>query len=248
MDKIGTGGIGGFWALIFTTMAVGVGIAAYMDVASVLTVIGGTTANIVASYEFSVLRNFGKAIKAAFTELETEENVNIIQKIIFYATEIKKNGKMSIEPLVAKEKDPFIKEAFSLIIDGMKPETIEYLLETKINHISVRHSKMHQLFAQIADVAGSMGMVGTLIGLVAMLANLADPAAVGPAMAIALLTTLYGSLMGTGFAGPIGNRLAVKSALEIDGMNIVTQGVLLIAQEEPIGDIKIKLNAILSDR
>lgn len=248
MDKIGTGGIGGFWVLIFTTMAVGVGIAAYMDVASVLTVIGGTTANIVASYEFSVLRNFGKAIKAAFSELETEENVNIIQKIIFYATEIKKNGKMSIEPLVEREKDPFIKEAFSLIIDGMKPDTIEYLLETKINHIEVRHAKMHQLFSQIADVAGAMGMVGTLIGLVAMLANLADPAAVGPAMAIALLTTLYGSLMGTGFAGPIGNRLAVKSALEIDGMNIVKQGVLLISQDEPIGDIKIKLNAVLSDR
>ena len=84
MDKIGTGGIVGFWTLIFTTMFVGVGIMAYMDVASVLTVIGGTTANIVASYEFSVLRNFGKAMKAAFSPLETEDNVNIILKIMTY--------------------------------------------------------------------------------------------------------------------------------------------------------------------
>jgi len=61
-------------------------------------------------------------------------------------------------------------------------------------------------------------------------------------------STLYGSLMGVGFAGPIGNRLAVKSQLEVDGMSIITQGVLLIAQNEPIGDMKVKLNAILSDR
>jgi chemotaxis protein MotA len=248
MDKFGTGGLAVFWALIIITMILGVGIIAYLDPASVVAVLGGTSANIVASYEFSVLKNIGKAIKASLAELGTEDNINLIQKIIFYATEIKKNGKMSIEPLVEKEVDPFVKEAFSLIIDGLKPDTIEYLLETKISHIQVRHAKMHQLFEQIASVAGSMGMVGTLIGLVAMLANLADPAAVGPAMAIALLTTLYGSLLGVGFAGPIGNRLVVKSALEIDGMNIITQGVMLIATEEPIGDMKVKLNAILSDR
>jgi chemotaxis protein MotA len=248
MDKLGTGGYAAFWVLILVTMAIGVGIIVYIDIPSVIVVLGGTAANILASYESSILKNLGKAIKAAFAELGTEDNINIIQKIIFYATEIKKNGKMAIEPMVEKEKDPFIKEAFSLVVDGTKSDTIEYLLETKVAHMEVRHAKMIQIFAQISDVAGAMGMVGTLIGLVAMLANLADPSAVGPAMAVALLTTLYGSLLGVGFAGPIGNRLAVKSQLEVDGMNIITQGVLLIAQDEPIGDMKIKLNAILSDR
>ncbi len=248
IDKLGTGGYTAFWILLMVTMMMGVGLMVYIDIPSILVVLGGTSANIVASYEVSVLKSVGKAIKAAFMELGTEENINLIQKIIFYATEIKKKGKMSIEPMVEKEKDPFIKEAFSLIVDGTKPEDIEYLLETKIEHLQVRHAKMHQLFDQIASVAGSMGMVGTLIGLVAMLANLADPSAVGPAMAVALLTTLYGTLLGTGFAGPIGNRLAVKSQLEVDGMSIVTQGVLLIAKDEPIGEMKTKLNAILSDR
>ncbi len=248
MDKIGTGGYAAFWVLILITMAIGVGIMVYIDVPSVIVVLGGTSANIIASYELSILKNMGKAMKAAFSELATEENVNLIQKTIFYATEIKKKGKMSIEPLVEKEKDPFVKEAFSLVVDGTKADTIEYLLETKIQHMQTRHAKMIQIFDQIGSVAGSMGMVGTLIGLVAMLANLADPSAVGPAMAVALLTTLYGTLLGTGFAGPIGNRLAVKSQLEVDGMSIIMQGVLLIANDESIGDMKTKLNAILSDR
>jgi chemotaxis protein MotA len=248
MDKLGTGGIAGFWILIIITMMLGVGVMVYIDIPSIVVVIGGTAANIIASYELVVLKNIFKAAKAAFSELKTEENINLIQKIIFYATEIKKKGKMAIEPMVEKERDPFTKEAFSLIVDGTKPETIEYLLETKIEHMETRHAKMIQIFDQIASVAGTMGMVGTLIGLVAMLANLADPSAVGPAMAVALLTTLYGTLLGAGFAGPIGNRLAVNSQLEVDGMSIITQGVLLIAQDEPIGEIKIKLNAILSDR
>lgn len=247
MDKLGTGGYISFWVLIVITMAIGVGIMGYLDLPSIIVVLGGTAANIIATYEVSTLKNIRKAIKAAFTELKTGDNTNIVQKIIFYATEVKKKGKMAIEPMVEKEEDAFLKEALSLIVDGTKPETIRHLLETKIDHLQTRHAKMHHLFDQVSSVAGAMGMAGTLIGLIAMLANLADPSAVGPAMATALLTTLYGTLIGAGFAGPIGNRLEVKSQVEADGMNVITQGTLLIAENEPIGEIKIKLNSVLSN-
>jgi len=90
-----------------------------------------------------------------------------------------------------------------------------------------------------------MGMAGTLVGLVAMLANLSDPAAVGPAMAVALLTTLYGALIGTLFAGLFENKLVQKHKVEVNACEIIIQGSVMIAAEESIGNIKMKLNAIL---
>jgi len=248
MDKSGLGSLIIFWVLILVSMATGVGIAAYIDPASIIVVLGGTLANVFASFELSAVKNLPKAMKAAFVVLNVEENKELVNKIIFYATEIKKNGVMSVEDKVLKEGNPFFKEAFSLLIDGSKPDSIEYLLETKIEHMENRHGKNTEIFSHMSSVAGAMGMVGTLVGLVAMLANLADPTAVGPAMAIALLTTLYGSLIGNGFAGPIGTRLDARTKIEVTGMNIIMSGVIMIASNESITEIKLKLNAILTDQ
>jgi chemotaxis protein MotA len=248
MDKVGLGSLVTFWILILVAMGTGVGVAAYIDIPSVIIVLGGTMANIFASFELSVMKNMGKSIKAAFVTLDMEENSELVNKIIFYATEIKKNGVMSVEDKVLSEQNSFLKEGFSLLIDGAKPDSIEYLLETKIEHMENRHGQNAAIFSQMTSVAGAMGMIGTLVGLVAMLANLADPSAVGPAMAIALLTTLYGSLIGNGFAGPIANRLQARTNIEVIGMNIITSGVVMISKNESITEIKLKLNAILTDK
>jgi len=88
-------------------------------------------------------------------------------------------------------------------------------------------------------------MIGTLVGLVAMLANLSDPSAVGPAMAVALLTTMYGALIGTGFAGLFESKLQEKHNKEMVACQIIVQGAFMIASEESIGNVKMKLGAIL---
>jgi chemotaxis protein MotA len=90
-----------------------------------------------------------------------------------------------------------------------------------------------------------MGMIGTLVGLVAMLANLSDPSAVGPAMAVALLTTMYGALIGTGIAGIIEAKLEQKHNVEMIAHQITLQGAMMIAAGESIGNIKMKLQAVL---
>jgi chemotaxis protein MotA len=108
-----------------------------------------------------------------------------------------------------------------------------------------RHKIMIAIFGSIGGSAGAMGMAGTLIGLVAMLANLADPAAVGPAMAVALLTTLYGALIGTLIAGIVESKLAEKNTVEMIAGQITIQGACMIAGEESIGNIKMKLNAVM---
>ena len=152
---------------------------------------------------------------------------------------------MSIEQKILEETDPFFQEAFSLLVDGTKPEVVESLLELKLEHIQERHKVMISMFGNVAGTAGAMGMAGTLVGLVAMLANLADPSAVGPAMAVALLTTLYGALIGTLIAGAAESKLAQKHNVEMIASQITIQGAVMIANEESIGNIKMKLNAVM---
>lgn len=245
MDKTTIGGLAGFWGLIVLAIFLGgVGFGAYIDIPSIVIVFGGTTVVTIAQHEGSDLSRIGKAIGVSTKELTIEPIDELIEKIIIYATDIKKNGVMSVETKIQEEENPFFKEAFNLLVDNTKPEVLEELLETKKEHIENRHKTMIGMLGNAGSVAGSMGMLGTLVGLVAMLANLSDPAAVGPAMAVALLTTMYGALVGTGIAGIFESKLAQKHAKEMISCDIIIQGAHMIAAEESIGNIKMKLGAI----
>ena len=248
MDKSTAGGLGGGWALVALAIILGgVGFGPYVDVPSVVIVVGGTIAVTAGQFEGSDLKRVTPALKVAFNEVKVEPLPELVEKITFYATEIKKHGVMHIEQKVLQEPNPFFKEAFQLLVDGTKAETLEPLLETKLEYMDKRHGTMIGLFGNIGGTAGAMGMIGTLVGLVAMLANLSDPASVGPAMAVALLTTMYGALIGTLFAGIIESKLAQKHKKEVDACEVIIKGASMIAAEESIGNIKMQLNSILVD-
>lgn len=246
MDKTTAGGLGGGWGLVALAIILGgVGFGPYLDIPSVLIVIGGSISVTAGQYEGHDLKRVSGAMKVALNEVQVEPVPELIEKIIFYATEIKKHGVMHVEQKVLQETNPFFKEAFQLLVDGTKPELLKALLETKMEHMEKRHKVMSDFFHDLGGNAGAMGMIGTLVGLVAMLANLSDPAAVGPAMAVALLTTMYGALIGTLFAGVVSTKLSNKNAVEMNTCDIIIMGAAMIAAEESIGDIKMKLNAIL---
>ncbi|MBU3015511.1 MotA/TolQ/ExbB proton channel family protein [Poseidonibacter lekithochrous] len=248
MDKSTAGGLGGGWALVALAIILGgVGFGPYLDVPSVIIVIGGTIAVTAGQFEASDLKRVTPAIKVAFNEVTVEPLPELVEKITFYATEIKKHGVMQIEKKVMEETNPFFKEAFQLLVDGTKAEVLTPLLETKLEYMGKRHGRMISLFGNVGGTAGAMGMIGTLVGLVAMLANLSDPAAVGPAMAVALLTTMYGALVGTLFAGIIESKLKQKHDKEVDACEVIILGASMIAAEESIGNIKMQLNSILTD-
>jgi chemotaxis protein MotA len=246
MDKSTAGGFGAGWALVALAIILGgVGFGPYIDIPSVVIVFGGTIAVTAGQFEASDLKRVTPALKVAFNEVKIEPLPELVEKIVFYATEIKKHGVMQIEQKVLEETNPFFKEAFQLLVDGTKAEALQPLLEIKLEHMSKRHGTMISIFGNIGGTAGAMGMIGTLVGLVAMLANLSDPAAVGPAMAVALLTTMYGALVGTLFAGIIESKLAQKHDKEATACEVIIQGATMIAAEESIGNIKMQLNAIL---
>lgn len=246
MDKSTLGGMAGAWALVCLAIVLGgAGFGAYIDIPSVIIVVGGTLAVTAGQFEISELKRMTPAMKIAFNQVKAEPLPELVEKVIFYATEVKKHGVMHIEQKVLEEQNPFLKEAFQLIVDGTKPEVLEPMLELKQEHIDKRHSVMIGMFGNIGGTAGSMGMIGTLVGLVAMLANLSDPSAVGPAMAVALITTLYGAMIGTLFAGLIENKLSRKHDIEMTACEVIISGASMIAAEESIGNIKMKLNSIL---
>jgi len=248
MDKTTAGGLAGVWGLVALAIILGgAGFGAYVDIPSVIIVFGGTAAVTIGQYEGDALGRFGKSIGVAMNEVKSEPIAELIEKIIIYATDIKKNGVMSVESKIQEEPNPFFKEAFNLLVDNTKPDVLESLLETKLEHMENRHKTMIAMFGSIGGSAGAMGMIGTLVGLVAMLANLSDPSAVGPAMAVALLTTMYGALIGTGFAGLMENKLAEKHTKEMISCQIIMQGAHMIASEESIGNVKMKLGAIMPD-
>ncbi len=246
MDKTTAGGLVGVWGLVALAIVLGgAGFGAYVDIPSVIIVFGGTASVTTAQFESDALGRFGKAVGVAMNEIKVEPIDELIEKIIIYATDIKKNGVMSVESKIQDETNPFFKEAFNLLVDNTKPDVLENLLEIKLEHMENRHKTMIGMFSNIGSTAGSMGMVGTLVGLVAMLANLSDPSSVGPAMAVALLTTMYGALIGTGMAGVFENKLSQKHTKEMISCQIIIQGAHMIASEESIGNVKMKLGAIM---
>jgi chemotaxis protein MotA len=246
MDKTTAGGVAGVWGLVALAIVLGgAGFGSYIDIPSVIIVFGGTAAVTMGQFEGAALKNLSKAAGVAFNELDVPSTPELVEKITHYATEIKKNGVMSVEQKIMDETNPFFKEAFALLVDNTKPDVIEALMDTKLEHMENRHKVQISIFGNIGGSAGAMGMIGTLVGLVAMLANLSDPSSVGPAMAVALLTTMYGALIGTAIAGILESKLEQKNAVEMVAHQITIQGAMMIAAGESIGNIKMKLQAVL---
>ncbi len=248
MDKTTIVGFIVAWSLFLLAISMGgSGFGPYFDIPSVLIVIGGTTAVTAGQYEAKDLKRVFPAMKVAFLKTKVEPLEELADKIIYYATEIKKHGAIHVEQRVLEENNPFFREAFAQIVDGTKADVLEPLLDSKLEFIEKRHAIIINLFSNVAGTAGSMGMIGTLVGLIAMLTNLADPSSVGPAMSVALITTLYGSVIGTFFAGIMENKLSQKNASEVSAGELIISGATMISNEESIGNIKMKLKAVLID-
>ncbi len=214
-------------ALLLASMVLGVGIGPYIDIPSVMIVIGGSIGSLMISFKPAQMKKFTKVFMIAIKP--PEENVQeLIKKLVDFATKARKDGILALESEVNKESNVFLKKGLSMAIDGSEPDTIRELLEIEMEQTSNRHKIYGQIFNQWAGLAGAMGMVGTLIGLVAMLLNMADPSAIGPSMAVALLTTLYGAVIGNVFGTPISNILSIRDGDESVIKEMIISGIMSI--------------------
>lgn len=228
------------WVMVIMAIVIGAGFGIYVDSVSILIVVGGSAGVIISKFSKSVLFGVVKSIKVAMKP-NNDIKPKLIASIVTYAVTARKSGVLSLEKTVEGEDNPFLKKGLNMVIDGNEPDTIKEVLEMEINFISARHNNHIEVFASISDIAGAMGMIGTLIGLVAMLVNMADPSSIGPAMAVAILTTLYGSLIGNMIANPLGEILKGKNQEEIFTKKMILMGILLIQAGDNPRNLEEKL-------
>ncbi len=232
-------------ALLFGAMAMGVGIGPYIDVPSILIVFGGTIGTLLIGFKMEHMKNFGKIFMVAIKPPQNDPKA-LIAKMVEFSTKARKEGILALEGDVANEENEFLKKGLSMAIDGNEPDIIRELLETDMEQTEARHKTNQSIFGQLGGFAGAMGMIGTLIGLVAMLLNMADPAAIGPSMAVALLTTLYGAMLGNIVGGPIENILGIRNDDEMMLKTLIIEGIMSIQAGDNPRVLEAKLLAFLA--
>lgn len=243
MDLGLIGGMVGGMALVVWGMGFA-NVGYYIDTPSIIIVLGGT----IAAHFVSFPMNNALAIGGVFNKALRNPEINvgeIITKVIDLANIARREGLLALEEAVSDINDDFLKKGVMLIVDGTDPELVKNILETELGNLMDRHSLGKSLFDNLASMAPAFGMVGTLIGLVMMLQNLSDPSSIGPSMAVALLTTFYGSLFANLFFTPTATKLGVKSAEEVLVRQVMIEGLLSIQAGENPRIIEEKLKAFL---
>ena len=170
------------------------GVKYFFDAASAIITFGGAFAAILASTTMADfvggLKSFSLAIKTTSFDVTA-----IIRKIIDLSNVARKEGLLSLEEAAGDLEDEFLKKGILLVVDGTDPELVRAIMETELVSMNDRHKSNISFWEDVATMGPAWGMIGTLIGLILMLQNMDDPSSIGPSMAVALITTLYGSLL-----------------------------------------------------
>lgn len=215
----------------------------FVNLPSLLLVLGGTLAVTLVRNPMSAVAGTLTVVRKAFaTKLVSPEK--LIDDIVFFSRKARKESLLSLQDETIE--DPFLSKAVMLCVDGQEPAQIRAILETEIAFTAARHKRGQDILEGMGAAAPAFGMIGTLLGLVQMLSSLNNPRALGPAMAVALLTTLYGAIVAYLFALPLADKLRVRSREEVLNMNVCLEGVLGIVQGDPPTAIDERLRAFLA--
>jgi chemotaxis protein MotA len=222
-------------------------ILTFIDIPSVLIVVGGTAGALLLSARKKNALQLTKCIGIVFKEKATNES-EIINNLVGWATKARKGGLLALEEEIPKVDDDFLKTGLMMIIDGSEPETIKRVLYIKLKGTVERHGNNRGLMDTGASLAPAFGMVGTLIGLVNMLKSLSDPSTIGPQMSVALITTFYGSLIANVFFMPMSKKLKAKTSAEVYQKEMIIEGLMSIQAGENPNVIKQKLMAFYNEK
>ena len=220
-------------------------IGGFINPPSVLITLGGSLASVLTSNTLTEFINGLKCITLAF-KTSNANLENAIKQIIDLSNVARKEGLLALEEAAQEIEDPFMKKGILLIVDGTDPELVKGIMETELDCMDSRHEKVIKVWGQWASMGPAWGMIGTLIGLVNMLNDMSDPSVIGPAMAVALLTTLYGSLIANWIATPVADKLKVNNEQEIMLKSIMIEGLLSIQAGENPRVIEEKLKSFLA--
>ena len=227
MDLATLLGLIGALAAILVSILMGGSATTFVNLPGLIIVLGGTFAVTLMKFPLAhTLGAFGVATKAFVHK--PERATELIEQSVELATIGRKEGLLGLEQV--EVKNAFLRKGIQFVVDGHEPELVDRMLSKDIDLTIERNEEGIQIFKAIGDVAPAMGMIGTLIGLVQMMANMDDPKAIGPAMAVALLTTLYGSVIANAIALPIADKLNHRNREESTRRQLVLESVRSIQE------------------
>ena len=230
--------------LVLGAIFMGSGLNVFINIPSLCIVVGGTIGVTLVAYP---LKDFLSVIKVVQKAIFTKNisATELISKFTDFANKTRKEGILALESEIKELSDEFFKKGVQLSIDGLEPQQIRNILDTEIEFVRDRHKLGADIFTSMGTFAPSMGMIGTLIGLVQMLQSMDDPSTIGPAMAVALLTTFYGSLMANICCMPIAGKLKTRSKEEMLTKEMTIQGIISLSNGDNPRILEQKLLAFL---
>ncbi|PNU21125.1 motility protein A [Geothermobacter hydrogeniphilus] len=240
-------GILAAFGLMFAAMSSGGNIGIFIDIPSVMIVVGGTVGTVLVHFPFGDVFSSISVFKKAILHKSVDPKERV-KTMVEYAGKARKEGVLSLQSVLNNISDPFLEKGLQMAVDGQEPDTLKELLDREIDYIQERHDKGADIFIAMGTYAPAMGMIGTLIGLVQMLQSLSDPSSIGPAMAVALLTTFYGAIIANVFCMPISGKLKGRSATEVLDKSLIAEGLKLILKGENPRIIEQKLHAFIAPK
>ncbi|WP_027964231.1 flagellar motor protein MotP [Halalkalibacillus halophilus] len=220
------------------------GVTTFVQVSSFFVVIGGLTGALFVNFNMTEMKLCVRVFKEAFND--DDYNLReLIQLFISLSEKARREGLLALENEVEELEDPFIKKGIYLAIDGIEPEVINDIMNAEIAATEDRHTKGRSIVEKAGEYAPAWGMIGTLIGLVLMLNNLESPETIGPAMAVALLTTFYGMVLANLVFLPIAGKLFSRTDQEIFMKQVIVEGVIGVQSGQNPKILEEKLSAFL---
>jgi chemotaxis protein MotA len=233
------------FGLVIGAIFMGGGASWFLNAPAAMIVLGGTLGAVLINYPLSDILRVIKVAKNVFfqNELKTEK---MIEMLLDMSKVARRDGILALEDKVEDIKDPFFAKGMTLMIDGIEPATLSRLLNTELEYISERHDLGAEIFTTMGNFAPAMGMVGTLIGLIKMLVQMDDPSSIGPAMAVALITTFYGVILANLIFLPAAGKLKTRSNSELMQKQLMISGILSIQSGDNPRILEDKLHSFIS--
>ena len=217
----------------------------FINYPSVMIVLGGTMGATLLAYPLSEVLGVFKVAKNVFLH-RTQMAGELIPLMSSFAKKARQEGILSFESQLKDIEDPFLARGMQMAIDGMESSSIEEVMSIEIEYLEMRHSLGSEIFSTLGAFAPAVGMLGTIIGLVQMLMQMEDPSQIGAPMAVALLTTFYGTLLANLLFLPVARKLKTRSKQEVLVKQMILEGVISIQSGDNHRVVEQKLKAFIA--
>ena len=241
MEKSTPIGLVAGFVLVFGAVFLGEGAMTFFDPKSLLIVVGGTMAGVAVTFTLAEVKDVVPALKAFFG-FAPPDYAALAEQISDFARTARRDGPLALDGRLDEAGDPVLRSALEMAVDGVAPEQAEAALATQSKETATRPVLLMKVLNKAGMYAPAFGMVGTLIGLIQMLQNLNDPAAIGPAMAVAMITTFWGALLANLVFLPMAGKVQGQIQAQMKAHEMIRIGALGILSGEAPGALAQRLS------